>query len=536
MKYIYVFAFLVLASKTSEAQYSCFPPGGPQDGCHGCGGSNDPSGSPNPGDPNWEIPMVRAVDPNEIEGATGFQPGRWVSVRDKLQYTVRFENDPDFATGPAQNVYIRIPVHPRMNLNSLKVTGFGFGSHQYTIPAGSSVYTTQLDLRDSLGLFVNVTAGADITTGEVFWNFNSIDPATHLPPVSGALGFLPINDSMQQDSLPGKGEGYVTFLLTPRETLLTGDTVSEQASIVFDVNDPIATNIWHNTVDAFAPVSHINGFTVINDSIGLHWSGLDDPGGIGLKDYTIYVAENGAPFQVWKTHTTDTQAYFTGLTGSSYHFFSISRDTVNNMEALKNAGEITVSLTGTPLPVTWIYFTGRLQGADARLEWATASELHCRNYVLERSLDGKIFTEIGIIDAKGNTQSNNYGYLDKDIARLNAKHLYYRLRQVMDDNTAAYSPIVMLRLDEAAAETVVTAYPNPFTRTITLQVLYVTASDASDQVSLYSLDGRLRYSRKLRADGYPVVLLDDLPELEQGIYLLKAVINGKQFIVKMLRR
>ncbi len=41
-----------------------------------------------------------------------------------------------------------------------------------------------------------------------------------------------------------------------------------------------------------------------------------------------------------------------------------------------------------PVPVTWLYYKGRLQDKDAELTWATALEQNTKNFIIERSLDG----------------------------------------------------------------------------------------------------------------------------------------------------
>ena len=38
-----------------------------------------------------------SADPNEIIGPTGYDSIRWVSINDVLNYTILFENDPEFA-------------------------------------------------------------------------------------------------------------------------------------------------------------------------------------------------------------------------------------------------------------------------------------------------------------------------------------------------------------------------------------------------------------------------------------------------------
>ena len=75
------------------------------------------------------------------------------------------------------------------------------------------------------------------------WAFCSVDPASGALPDEVFAGFLPVNDSSH------RGEGSVSFLVRPRPDVQTGETLDAQASIVFDTNAPLSTNIFTNTID-----------------------------------------------------------------------------------------------------------------------------------------------------------------------------------------------------------------------------------------------------------------------------------------------
>jgi hypothetical protein len=60
----------------------------------------------------------------------------------------------------------------------------------------------------------------------------------------------------------------------------------------------------------------------------------------GLRDCTIYVSDNGKPFTPWLNQMTATQAWFAGLAGHTYAFYSIARDNAGN-EEIKTVAEAT---------------------------------------------------------------------------------------------------------------------------------------------------------------------------------------------------
>lgn len=306
------------------------------------GGQNEPAnngGNQNSGQ-QIRIPVLHAFDPNDITGETGYGPEQWVSVNDRLGYMIRFENDPDFATAPAQIVRITAKVDSHLNINSFRLGSFGFGQFIFEVPENTSFYADRLDVIDSLGVYVDITAGIDVTKNEAFWIFESVDPVTNLPPEDALAGFLPVNDTtvtIYTDTVTQQGEGFVNFTIVPDQASATGDSINQQASIIFDDNAPIATNIWNNLIDALPPESEMDALPsyVRADSVMLSWTAQDDPGGVGEHLYDLYVAKDDGQYYLHQS-AIDTNLYvFYGTTGSEYQFYTRAIDYVGNREAQK---------------------------------------------------------------------------------------------------------------------------------------------------------------------------------------------------------
>lgn len=490
----------------------------------------------------WAVKAVTALDPNDIAGPKGYAQQQWVSIKDKMPFTIRFENNAQFATAPAQNVFIHLPIDPKIDINSFRLSSFGFGQYNYTVPENTAYYNTRLDLQDSLGIYVDVIAGVDIIKNEAFWTLRSIDHATGNAPTDAVRGFLPVNDTMTNmvtDTLPGKGEGYVSFTIAPQSGLATGDTVLAKATIIFDSNEEIPTNIWVNTIDAIAPVSRINNHAVTKNTITLQWTGQDDAKGTGVRDYALYVSEDGGVYKLNQTKIAANTIDYIGTPGSTYRFFTLATDNTGNQETLKKGGDLAIELNGidVALPVTWLYFTGTQQKNDALLQWATTSEKNTKEFVIERALDNKQFKAIGTIQASNSgNQTSNYNYLDIDAMSLESKNLYYRLKQVDKDGKFIYSAIVTLPIKPALFQANVNAYPNPFDRQITLQIKTIRQTDQTDKVELYFLDGKLLYQRKLKQVGNATILLTDLPNLPQGFYTLHVSVAKHLYTIKLTKR
>jgi len=281
-------------------------------------------------------------DPNYLIGPYGSGDYSWINKVQTLGYNIFFENDSTKGNAAAHYVTIIQQTDTTINPNSFRLGEFGFGSFTFKPPENCSYYQKRLDVRDSLGVFVDVTAGLDVTTNKIVWNFRSIDPATGEPPTDPLKGFLPVNDSLNH------GQGFVSYTVEPKSTTKTGDIVYAKASIVFDYNDPVETNEWFNTIDAVAPVSHVNSNISIIDtaSLRISWSGYDDSTGSGIRDYSLYVAVDTGAFSLFSSGLTDTSTTYPALVGHTYKFFTLARDNAGNIEQMKSNAEASIFFQG----------------------------------------------------------------------------------------------------------------------------------------------------------------------------------------------
>ena len=287
-------------------------------------------------------------DPNEIKGPEGYNEDvRYVAATEKMNYTIGFENDPDFATAPATRVSIVYPIPDGQNIASVRLSDFGFGDHVFSVPANSTTYSKRLDVSSDLGIWVDVTAGIDYQNNRVTWIFQSIDPATGFEPASSQMGFLPVNDSL------GRGEGYVSFLIEPKTGRTTGDTVVVDATIVFDDNAPIATNKWKNTFDAVAPTSTLQASLSPTDSnyCFFSFSATDDNGGSGVDHVELYVSQNEGNYEYFTSVPADSSLRFTLVDGILYRFASVAVDHVGNREELKAVPDTVINNNTAPTDI-----------------------------------------------------------------------------------------------------------------------------------------------------------------------------------------
>ena len=276
-------------------------------------GAPDTLPRPFPARPQGQTPIIISADPNDITGPAGFGAGGFITPDQTLPYTIDFENIAT-ATAPAQTVVVTQQLNPNLDLNTFQLGAIGFGSTVINVPAGRNSYSTQIDARATLGLFVDVTAGINLSTGLVTWTFTSIDPTTLDLTSNPLAGFLP------PDKTPPQGEGFVSYTIEPKANLATGTVISAQATVVFDQNAPLDTPTLINTLDAGAPTSSVHPLPAATTQTSLHrlLVGHRRRRRLGHRQLRRLRLRQRRPIHAVRTDTTATSAIFTGPVGHTY--------------------------------------------------------------------------------------------------------------------------------------------------------------------------------------------------------------------------
>ena len=106
-----------------------------------------------------------------------------------------------------------------------------------------------------------------------------------------------------------------------------------------------------------------------------------------------------------------------------------------------NRGAIYImNLDPNGLPVTLVSFSATNAGRKNLLEWETASEINNDKFIIERSVGGQDFKNIGFVYGQGNSNVlMHYSFTDTNpLQGIN----YYRLKQVDFDGKYTYSQII----------------------------------------------------------------------------------------------
>ena len=280
---------------------------------------------------------IGAIDPNDKLGPAGRTEMRYTAGIDAAGYLIRFENDTS-ATAPALLVHITDQIDTeKFDLSTFSLGPIGFGDILVTPPPGLKQWTTLIEVPDEDRFVVRANASLDMETGIATWQMMAIDPETQQYPIDPTAGFLPPNLN------PPEGDGSVFFTIKPKDNLPSGTQLCNEASIVFDVEDPIITPPWCNVLDYDRPTSAMLDLseTQSDTSFTVSWTGSDPTSGV--EEYLIFVSTNDGPFRLWKT-SVEESGVFTGQPDSTYSFYTIARDFAGNFEQKTASAEATTTI------------------------------------------------------------------------------------------------------------------------------------------------------------------------------------------------
>ncbi len=238
------------------------------------------------------------TDPNDKMCTIGINDH--ITGSETLRYRIRFENLAA-ASAAAQTVRITDILEGNLDWDSLVI--------------GASSHPDKLSVQ------------FDAATRTITWTFTKMN----LPP----------------NVTPPEGQGWVEFNVKPASGVADGTTISNQARIIFDLNDPIDTNIMQRTIDRTAPQSAVIPLPgSVPSAITVSWSGSDV--GSGLLDYTVMVSPDDAAYETWLEQTTATSGTYTGQPGRRYRFYSLSRDRLGNIETAPTEPDTTTTVSPPP--------------------------------------------------------------------------------------------------------------------------------------------------------------------------------------------
>lgn len=152
---------------------------------------------------------------------------------------------------------------------------------------------------------------------------------------------------------------------------------------------------------------------------------------------------------------------------------------------------------------------------EAHIHWETASEWENDYFEVQKSTDGKDFSDIGKVKGHG-TCNDKHAYDLRD-TRLVSGLVYYRLKQVNFDGQEAISNIIVLHAKIDAYD--MTVFPNPATDFVNITA----KKEFNDQVMVHISDmyGQEVLHKMYECNEQTTNLNIDIQNFETGTYLLK---------------
>jgi hypothetical protein len=181
---------------------------------------------------------------------------------------------------------------------------------------------------------------------------------------------------------------------------------------------------------------------------------------------------------------------------------------------IPSMGEIGAHLGATVLPLELKSFSGKIAGSANRLEWTTLAERNVAWHLVERSLNGADWAEVG--RKPGLLNSTQPAHYTLDDARPFSK-TYYRLRSVDTDGKEAVSPVIALTRP-AGAFGIASVSPSPTPDR--LNVRFDVPDEQNLTLRVTDLTGRAVLTQNIDAQRGTNQTALSLAGLPTGIYLL----------------
>ena len=310
--------------------------------------------------------MSYSSDPNDKLGPVGYGEKAFVSAQQKMDYTVRFENEED-ATAPARWVRVFDTLDESLDLDTFEIKEFCLAGNLVTVGDGRSSYNQRVTI-NVMGkdVLMDVEINLDKETRQITASFMAIDPETGYMLMDVTNGLLFPNDAS------GRGDGHIRYSLDLLEGIETGTEVTNKAEIYFDFNDPIDTPVVSNMVDATDPLTPSLELNTDGETITLTFAGDDLDSGVA--GYNIMYSTDGDSYIAYG-FSTYSELILPGASGTTYYFKVQIVDNVGNVSGWSEVKSVHIpgagpdNLNGTPTGLSW----DAVEGASG--------------YVVEYSLD-----------------------------------------------------------------------------------------------------------------------------------------------------
>ena len=342
---------------------------------------------------------------------------------------------------------------------------------------------------------------------------------------SGGLGY---EDAFQPEvQIGGKGESYALFTIKFIDAVTSGpETLKSVQATSLDIDGTA-------TLKEFSEINMDGGVvTYKGGTLEILLKNLPIIGTLFNK----YRADNISGKEKDGIDTTAKGNMYT-TTKSDINTFTIKYGATSTSSS-NSSRQFSLYMMGfqypnqVALPLDLLSFTAFLNKTNVDLKWTTASEKNVSHFSIEKSFDGKNFSEAATVFAAGNTtQEISYNYSDKT-AGTKSSIVYYRLRCIDNDGKFTFSETRIIRISEEATNAKAVAYPNPFMNELRI-TLPQSLQSKEAKIELFTSNGQLIKAKNIARTSQTETIATS--ELGRGFYVI-SITSGKEKVqMKVLK-
>lgn len=174
------------------------------------------------------------------------------------------------------------------------------------------------------------------------------------------------------------------------------------------------------------------------------------------------------------------------------------------------------------LPLTITSFTAIVQNGSGLLKWQTTNEINTKNFIIQKSIDGRNFSILDSVPAKNTTTLNTYTFTD---IRLQNGINYYRLKAADKDGKSSVSKVVTVYSGKEN-NTLIHFAPNPVKSLANLS--FAAEKSGACLLKITDINGRFIQQMNMKANQGLNNITLELSNLVTGTYLLTVIMQDKQ--------
>jgi trimeric autotransporter adhesin len=292
--------------------------------------------------------------------------------------------------------------------------------------------------------------------------------------------------------------------------LWKSDGTAAGTSMVKDIWPGLGDNRFNHGFTTYSQLAY-NGRLFFTRNDGIH----------GEEPWISDGTENG---------TVMLQDIVGGSGGSGPNGYTIAGNKIFFTATIPASGlELWVGNLEDLLPKFQLVFTGSINKHDVLLNWKTTNESKLVKFEVQRSRDGRQFTRIGEVLAKGGTgQHVSYDFTDENVNRQHAHVLYYRLAIIDEAGELSYSDTIRLVIHPN-----IQCAPNPVHKDLNISI----SLPENDHVNIviYNQHGVTVLEKEYYFTHGTINKTINVEQLPTGLYYLRIKGNSFSEVLKFLK-